>query len=1033
MGRGEEARGAGKPRRAAAPPPASRLPFAETSVAKDEHRKRLLARVAAAALARRRARSRRERVFKRRSFNLRAGCSVRFGDRVRLESEPGISVSDDAEIERHAEIEPFGCTDRCVDFRRRRAAREPSLAFRGRPRVRLASAARLRAPRRRLAAALAAAAGEADARPPERRRRRSVRAGWKRRFSSRVFGDFGDFGSRETLRGPRAGGRVASRGERLAGGDAGRSDVRLALELRERRDTLGVRSRRARPGTRHRAFGSVRAKRRLGSRAARLARRRRRRRRRARSRGSARPAAGIRRRRRRGARAASKRRRPRDFAGEPADRGFGRGGHARARPFRRRDAARVGRPPRRPGDRRGGRFFKKRRGGEGDAFGGGFAAKERDGPRSPRRETADRETLPKICAVCGEDCSRERRVFSRAKGYAHKRCVAFERDVSSAKTKALSVARKRRFSASVAANLFEAPSPRERESRPPSFAPRSSPSADARSTFDRNATDDEAARDEETLRGSLPDTEAAEEAETKLPPRRACFHCGDALIGEKGVKSPARGYAHVRCARALGWQISHKKPRGASQRDSGQSQGGAFAARKTRFAVKAAVSEDDVPTGEPANGPSPGLRDEPAEKAEATLVASEATLDLKKQGVLPMERDAARELEERRSSSYYGGNPIRGSAPNAFALRPRLAPPTVASLRASAASLGVPEELHAKVFYGDPRDAPARAAIVGGVPVKVPTNRPDDARAFFLPDDEMTHDFSKSDDDGRAARDVVSQNETRRRVSGFPRRFPRRRFPRRRRSRRARRGRRDESSSTSASVRVAASAPAPRRAQVERYARRRGLAPDPEKRPRETPATPDDPAAQPELVKPPPSPFHPPARVSLRAASASAAAGSGSRRRRRRRERLRRAPRRTRAWTPGWMVWTSSATPRGPLAASAAAGANPALRKSGSETRRTRTSRGSPAGTPSTARLRVRVLRCRTRWSARPRPSTRSRTGTSSTCASTGARRTRPKTKVSFATTQKTRRRALTKKRRRRRFRPFLPRRSHRGGASVRA
>ena len=465
--------------------------------------------------------------------------------------------------------------------------------------------------------------------------------------------------------------------------------------------------------------------------------------------------------------------------------------------------------------------------------------------RSPRRETADRETLPKICAVCGEDCSRERRVFSRAKGYAHKRCAAFERDVSSAKTKALSVARKRRFSASVAANLFEAPSPRERESRPPSFAPRSSLRADARSTFDRNATDDEAARDEETLQGSLPDTEAAEEAETKLPPRRACFHCGDALIGEKGVKSPARGYAHVRCARALGWQISHKKPRGASQRDSGQSQGGAFAARKTRFAVKAAVSEDDVPTGEPANGPSPGLRDEPAEKAEATLVASEATLDLKKQGVLPMERDAARELEERRSSSYYGGNPIRGSAPNAFALRPRLAPPTVASLRASAASLGVPEELHAKVFYGDPRDAPARAAIVGGVPVKVPTNRPDDARAFFLPDDEMTHDFSKSDDDGFAP-PATSFRKTKL-AAAFPDSLadsladgsladdvlvaP------------------DEDVETRAPRRVPRYAlrplrPPPRRAQVERYARR-AVSPDPEKRPRETPRRPTTPPRSP--------------------------------------------------------------------------------------------------------------------------------------------------------------------------------------------
>jgi hypothetical protein len=177
----------------------------------------------------------------------------------------------------------------------------------------------------------------------------------------------------------------------------------------------------------------------------------------------------------------------------------------------------------------------------------------------------------------------------------------------------------------------------------------------------------------------------------------------------------------------------------------------------------------------------------------------------------------------------------------------------VASLRASAASLGVPEELHAKVFYGDPRDAPARAAIVGGVPVKVPTNRPDDARAFFLPDDEMTHDFSKSDDDGFAP-PATSFRKTKL-AAAFPDSLadsladgsladdvlvaP------------------DEDVETRAPRRVPRYAlrplrPPPRRAQVERYARRRGLAPDPEKRPRETPATPDDPAAQPELVKPPP-------------------------------------------------------------------------------------------------------------------------------------------------------------------------------------
>ena len=147
------------------PPPASRLPFAETSVAKDEHRKRLLARVAAAARAEAGA-GVASSVFKRRSFNLRRGmfrsiwrpCTTgirTWNQRLRR-----------AEIERHPEIEPFGCTDRCVDFRRRRAARGPSLAFEtpARPsRVRGGAPCASPPPR----AALAAAAGEADARPPE--------------------------------------------------------------------------------------------------------------------------------------------------------------------------------------------------------------------------------------------------------------------------------------------------------------------------------------------------------------------------------------------------------------------------------------------------------------------------------------------------------------------------------------------------------------------------------------------------------------------------------------------------------------------------------------------------------------------------------------------------------------------------------------------------------------------------------------------------------------------------------------------------
>jgi hypothetical protein len=266
-------------------------------------------------------------------------------------------------------------------------------------------------------------------------------------------------------------------------------------------------------------------------------------------------------------------------------------------------------------------------------------------PRRDRRETAP-QTAPlrpepdarekKVCAVCGEDCSRERRVFSRARGYAHKRCADFERDVSSAKARVLST-RKRRASESVAAPTFDDTPGR------PSDADKASPSPSP-------------------VAGSN---------------TRACFHCGDALIGEKGVRSPARGYAHVRCARALGWKIPR---RGSFRGDPGSA--GLAGPGKTRFAPEASVSEDAAGVG----------------KESERSPATESLL-----------QDAL------------------------FALRRRVAPPTVAALRASAPSLGVPEAVHETVFYGDPRDAPARAAVVSGVPLKVRTNRPEDLRAFFTP------------------------------------------------------------------------------------------------------------------------------------------------------------------------------------------------------------------------------------------------------------------------------------------------------------
>ena len=465
----------------------------------------------------------------------------------------------------------------------------------------------------------------------------------------------------------------------------------------------------------------------------------------------------------------------------------------------------------------------------------------------------------KICVVCGEDCSRERRVFSRAKGYAHKRCAAFERDVSSAKAKALSVMKKRRASESVAANLFDAPrvAARDGESHP------SSPVSESR----------RAARAEETERWR-PAVQSPEKAETNPEPEskaRACFHCGDALVGEKGVKSPARGYAHVRCARALGWRLGHKKRRGE---DSGPGSGpGAGPNRKTRFAAEAAVSESDANNADPRPFETGGVSaTETSREAFATsaIPASLAETEPFAPTGVPAEEDPGAAV----------------AAPSFFALRPRLEPPTAASLRASAASLGVPETVHEEVFYGDPRDAPARAAIVGGVPLWVPTNRPEDLRAFSA----ATETRKETRLDSYAPRTFAraTTTTTTKLAAAFPHTLaepfddaPVENVEMRPSPRRAPR------------YALRPLRPPPRRDQVERYARRRGfrLSSDPEKHenPRRT-ATPEDPATPRDLrdratvpfsgpsrsEKPPPSPFHPPARVSLRASlAASPAVGSG--------------------------------------------------------------------------------------------------------------------------------------------------------------
>ena len=466
-------------------------------------------------------------------------------------------------------------------------------------------------------------------------------------------------------------------------------------------------------------------------------------------------------------------------AGEPTASAHGGGGYGRAQPLRRGDAA-SGPIPGRPGtaeeddaDAKGSSL--RETGFVAERFAERFAEtrRTRNAPQTApsKREPDAREK--KVCAVCGEDCSRERRVFSRARGYAHKRCADFERDVSSAKARVLST-RKRRASESVAAPAF-----------------------DTAPTFD-----------DTPVRPSDADKPSPSPSPVAGSNTRACFHCGDALIGEKGVRSPARGYAHVRCARALGWKI----PRRGSFRGVPGSAGLAGPG-KTRFAPEASVSEDAAGVG----------------KESERVPATESLL-----------QDAL------------------------FALRRRVAPPAVAALRASAPSLGVPEAVHETVFYGDPRDAPARAAVVGGVPLKVRTNRPEDLRAFFTPRNTRDETTNNAANETKTKTTLAAAFPTVAAVKDDDAGEGRRRVPR---------------------YALRPLRPPPRRDRLERYARRCGLiemAIDPEGREKKKGATPDDPATPrdetetpppprnaPPGVNAPPSPFHPPPRVSLRAGSAA--------------------------------------------------------------------------------------------------------------------------------------------------------------------
>ena len=161
------------------------------------------------------------------------------------------------------------------------------------------------------------------------------------------------------------------------------------------------------------------------------------------------------------------------------------------------------------------------------------------GQRGARARSIRTSTSSKVCWICGEDCSRERREWSRDTGYAHKSCAERRREADATRRAVREAffrrersARKRRLSEALTPDSFAAEEEDEDETARPRSFPRS--------------------------------VSPGPPSPASTP--RTCVRCGLALVGERGVRSEARGYYHKKCALAEGFNLPRRKSRRVSER-----------------------------------------------------------------------------------------------------------------------------------------------------------------------------------------------------------------------------------------------------------------------------------------------------------------------------------------------------------------------------------------------------------------------------------------------------------------------------------
>ena len=102
------------------------------------------------------------------------------------------------------------------------------------------------------------------------------------------------------------------------------------------------------------------------------------------------------------------------------------------------------------------------------------------GQRGARARSIRTSTSSKVCWICGEDCSRERREWSRDTGYAHKSCAERRREADATRRAVREAffrrersARKRRLSEALTPDSFAAEEGDEDETARPRSFPRS--------------------------------------------------------------------------------------------------------------------------------------------------------------------------------------------------------------------------------------------------------------------------------------------------------------------------------------------------------------------------------------------------------------------------------------------------------------------------------------------------------------------------------------------------------------------------------